>query len=131
LPFCELLDLCPERADEETLQPQSMVWDGEHDLGWHERVKWGGTARPSRRGSDPLQTAKVDVGVALRYLLQVSGISVDHFKFWVVLDIRDQLIFADFIILVADADLLAAATVGGHGIDVPARFRVVCSLRRS
>src|ERR1700722_2135552 len=92
---------------------------------------WNGRAQRERPVATLLQAVEVDVGVALRNILQISGISVDHFKFWVVLDIRDQLILADFIIFGADPGLLAAATVGGHRVDVPARFHVVCILRRS
>src|SRR5580693_2780952 len=77
-----------------------------------------------------LLAVEVDVGVTLWNLVQISGISLDHFKFWVVLDVRNQLILADFIVtLGCNAGLLAAGTVGGHGVDLPARFHVVCFYR--
>ena len=61
----------------------------------------------------------------------VGGISVDQFQFWVVLDIRDidQLVFGDGITLGADIGLLATATVGSHGVNVPARFEDALDLR--
>ena len=54
-------------------------------------------------------------------------------KFWVVVDIWDvdQLVLADGIPLGSDVGLLATATVGTNGVDVPARFRVSLDLRQA